>query len=203
MAGPRSRSLVCVLALIGILALGLDRGLRSVHFDVAVTPAAPVLIVQQSHPAKPQVEKIDLRLGPDGQSQQRLAAGVVHRYGFSLKSGQLLHALVDQDVVEDDAIDLVLELYRPDGTKLYKIDSLTYASGSEEIFLVAGAPGTYRLEIDGLGREGTYRLRVLSVHRANRAERLNALAEKIFYESRELALLQPPRVGEALAGFQR
>lgn len=201
MASPRSRSLVYVLALIGFLALALALSLRKARVGIAMTPATPAVRSHHPQSASSQAERIDFQLGTDGQSQQRLAGGVVHRYGFVLKSGQLLHALVDQDVVKDDAIDVALELYGPDGGKLYKIDSPTLALGSEEIFLVANAPGTYQVEIDGLRSEGTYRIRVLPIHQASDSERLNARAEMLFYQAAGFAALRPPKGPAALGGF--
>ncbi len=202
MAGLGSRSLVYVLASIGLLALALTLSLRPLHIGVAVIPAAPVVRAQRSHPAPVQVPRIDFKLGSNGQSQQHLAKGVVHRYGFTLKPGQLLHAVVDQDVVKDDAIDVLLKLYRPGGGKLYEIDSPTLASRSEEIFLLADTPGTYYVEIDGAGSEGTYRFRLRSIRWASARDQLNARAERIFYEARALARMQPSKLEEALAGFQ-
>jgi len=182
-------ALIAGLALVAAVFLRPDRG------GVAVTPVAP------APRAQPLKQRIDFAIGPGGQSQRRLAENVVHRYRFLLKAGELLHAFVEQDVKKDDAVDVLLTLYGPGG-KLYEIDSPMRASGAEEIFVVAEAPGIYQVEIDGLGSEGTYLIRTLPFHRASDSERLNARAERIFYESRSLARLKPPKVEEALAGFQ-
>lgn len=171
---------------------------------IHVTPS-PVFRSRQDSlpkvPPRPHMLIQDVALGSHRSATERLTPGRVHRYTFTLKAGQLLHAEVEQDVVEYHSIDLAVQLYSPSGRKLFEIDSPTLSSGPEEIFLLADTPGDYKVVVDGLGGEGTYRLRVLSIHRASQSDRINAQAEKTFYQARELARLRPPRASEALAGF--
>jgi CHAT domain-containing protein/tetratricopeptide (TPR) repeat protein len=205
MASPRRQPLVYVSVLTACLGLIVALCIRSSRSGVVVarnTPSPQAQLPKRLDTAPPRVRRIDLSLGSKRQLQQYLAGDVIHRYSFTLKSGQLLHAMVDQDVRRNEAVDVVLQIYGPEGQRLYEIDSPTLASGSEEIFLVANTPGIYRVEINGLESEGTYRIRVLSIHQASGSERLNARAERIFYQARSLTLLQPPKVEEALTGFE-
>jgi CHAT domain-containing protein len=184
MPGPGKRLVLCLIVLTGTFG-------ASVRLPQGWTPLSPgpaaASKTQRRPSAKPKPPVQDFGVSLRWHATHRLADGVIHRYRIPLKADELLHARVDQDVLKPDAIDLVVRLYGPDGGRLFEIDSPTRAAGSEEIILHADVPGAYRVEVDGLGGAGTYRIRVLSIRPANAADRINARAERLFYHAREMA----------------
>jgi CHAT domain-containing protein/tetratricopeptide (TPR) repeat protein len=98
---------------------------------------------------------------------------------FHLKAGWLLHLSIEQQ-----GVDLYVRVIGPDGSEIFQVDSPTGTSGSEEVFLVAGIPGEYRIAVEG---GGPYRARVAALRPASVRDRRNAEAEKVYHQARVLA----------------
>jgi CHAT domain-containing protein/tetratricopeptide (TPR) repeat protein len=90
--------------------------------------------------------------------ERELRAGERHRYPVSLKQGEFLRVVVDQN-----GIDVVVELLDPAEKVVSSVDSLNGASGDEDFAALALTTGPYLLEVKALGNgvsPGSYRLRV-------------------------------------------
>lgn len=110
-------------------------------------------------------------------------------HAFNLKSGWLLQLSVEQL-----GVDLIVRVLGPDGAEIFQVDSPTGKSGSEEVFLVAVAPGEYRIVVEG---GGPYRARVEALRPASDRDRSNAAAERIYHQAR-LATKTAKQGGERL-----
>lgn len=127
----------------------------------------------------------ELREIPEGAELQPFRPGEVPYRDFELRSGDFLHA-----VVEQHGIDLALTLRGPDGTELLRVDSPNGRRGLEELVTIAETPGRYRLELRSSGEApepGRYRLGPF-VHRpAGDRDRLLAAGDRLQREGRRLA----------------
>ncbi len=183
MAFASKRSIACLTILGGCFGLSLFL-LRGGAPRISIPPA-PILGSQLSRArVQPIVEEHSL--GKDRTATARLVHGTAHLYSFRLRAGEILHAMVDQDVVPRDSFDLALDLYGPDTRKLFEIDSQKGDKGPEEIFFLAEKAGIYHVAVTESWHGGTYRIRLLSIRRASREDQANAEAEKIFHQSRLL-----------------
>lgn len=101
-----------------------------------------------------------------------------HTYSFELSAGELLGI-----VVEQDRADVVVELFDPLGEKVAEMDSPDFWMWEEEIAVVAGRSGVYRLVVRDfpiLGiPPGFYRMRIDGPRapRGDDALRIEALRE--------------------------
>lgn len=135
-----------------------------------------------------------------------------HTYSFHLKPGWLLHLSLEQQ-----GIDVVARVLAPDRRELFRVDSPTGRTGSEEVWLVAGPPGRYRVEVEpwkGGGAQGRYRARVVALRPATEEDRANAAAERTYHRAfqtereaprawLEASYLQAARAWEALGRAER
>lgn len=126
----------------------------------------------------------EFTLSPKAEQGRLLEKNVVHRYGISLKAGQFLSAIVEQD-----GVDLSVYLGSPRG-KLFVIDSPTGDKGREEVFLLAESSGMYWMDLQSKG-SGSYRVRVLSIRVASVEDKKNFQAEKFFYDALEIKKTKP------------
>src|SRR5215475_11014651 len=101
-----------------------------------------------------QAQRIEL-----GEHMEReLKGGEVHQYQVEMEAGQFLHAIVDQR-----GIDVTVLVFSPKGQKVFEVDSPNGANGPEPVYLLAEAPGPYRLEIRSLepaAPAGKYEIRI-------------------------------------------
>jgi hypothetical protein len=65
-----------------------------------------------------------------------IGGGETHSYRIMLTAGQFFRAVVDQQ-----GVNLLLTLYRPDGQKICDLDSPAGAQGIEPVSLIAEAAG--------------------------------------------------------------
>src|SRR6185369_16004839 len=73
---------------------------------------------------------------------RELRRGESHRYSLALAAGEACQVTVDQR-----GIDVLVDVEGPDGGRLMTIDLVRPQDGAEELYLVAEAAGTYRLEV--------------------------------------------------------
>lgn len=90
--------------------------------------------------------------------ERELRAKEQHSYPVSLREGELLRVVVDQN-----GIDVVVELLDPDGKVVSSVDSWNGANGDEDFAALAGRAGLHQLQVKSPGEgvpPGSYRLRV-------------------------------------------
>jgi CHAT domain-containing protein/Tfp pilus assembly protein PilF len=118
---------------------------------------------------------VDL-LRPGAALERRLAGGETHGYDVALHQGELLRVSVGQ---ED--LDVVVLLRDPAGRELLRADAMTGLSAPEEVSLVAGEDGIYRLEIRSLFSGSSphlYKVSAEPVRQATDEDRLRAGQER-------------------------
>ena len=113
--------------------------------------------------------------------ERELKGGENHSYRISLNSGQFLNLAAEQK-----GIDLVLNLFAPDGKKLLEIDSPNGNSGVEPMFFVAETGGDYRLEIDALEKKanpGRYEVKINELRTATTKDLQKVKAIMLYAEA--------------------
>lgn len=178
---PSKRLSACLALLVGLFGLALIflRGYRPPQDGVA-----PMVHSAGTGQGVARSVKI-FTLGQEKAATRQLPPLEVHRYTFFLRSGDFLEVAADQDPVQGEEIDLACRLYAPDGF-WYEVDNPTDARGSEYVRLVADLTGVYQIEVDGSPKPGIYRLRQVTLRRADARDRANARAERFFYMARTL-----------------
>jgi CHAT domain-containing protein len=159
--------------------------LAAVHFLPACDPpergAPPALSPAE---ATPRPDDLADRLRPGPGSRRRIGGRQAQRHDIELTAGEYVHLIVRQQ-----GIDVVVDVFSPDGRRRFKVDSLTGSSSDEHVFLVADRPGAYRIEVhpfDPAARPATYHIRIAELRPATEGDRLHASAERAFAEAREL-----------------
>jgi erythromycin esterase len=125
-----------------------------------------------STPAPVEARTLDLR------TPVRRALGTQerHAYSIALEAGQFLDAAVNQR-----GIDVLVQVFAPDGTRVAEVDSPNGANGDEPIALAAKVGGEYRIEVSPLGgaSAGEYEIRINEIlSPAAHAARLAELQRK-------------------------
>jgi CHAT domain-containing protein len=119
-----------------------------------------------------------------------LFSGVRHVYHVYLKSGQLLHVVVQQK-----GIDVRLTLSGPANAPLLTIDSTNSKSGPEPILLVAGTSGSFSIAVttgnDPPPPSASYLIETVRVQPATQWDRQRAAALESYYRARELSRSEP------------
>src|SRR6185369_17180747 len=119
---------------------------------------------------------------------RELKGGESHSYRIVLTSGQFLHAIVEQQ-----GIDLIANVFTPDGKKLSETDSPNDTFGSEPILVVAAIPGEYRVDIystDKRAPAGHYRIQIVALREATTVDRDHVAAQRSFEEAATLSVQQ-------------
>jgi CHAT domain-containing protein/Tfp pilus assembly protein PilF len=119
-------------------------------------------------------QSLELDLGP-GQS---------HSYRIGLNEGQYAHVIVDQR-----GVDVVVDLFAPDGTKLSEIDGPDGAEGPEFASVIADLPGDYRIDVrpsDPDAPSGRYGIRIADLRLATPQDRDRVAAERHFAKGQQL-----------------
>src|SRR5262249_43873499 len=129
-------------------------------------------------------------LAPGVPVERILAAGDSHEYAVTLGRGDLLHAVVDQR-----GVDLVEELFDPDGRRVLRVDSPRGSYGPEPIWLSAERAGEYRVRVAPLlhGTRGGYAIRVEEARPSTARDRLRAEAARLWAKSRNFEGLTTAR----------
>jgi CHAT domain-containing protein/Tfp pilus assembly protein PilF len=80
--------------------------------------------------------------------EKEMRTGQVHNYGVSVTAAQVLDV-----VVEQRGIDVVVDVWAPDGKKIMEVDSPNGADGPEPVLLIAEATGIYVLQVRALEKD--------------------------------------------------
>jgi CHAT domain-containing protein/Tfp pilus assembly protein PilF len=147
----------------------------------------PAVWAHQLSPSIQEETKVDkgvsvLERGRDRELE--LKAGESHSYRIGLASGQYL-----QLIVEQRAIDVVIELFGPDGGKLITIDTPDLNQGNELLSWVAETAGEYRIEVRSLSETappGRYTIKVAEQRIATAQDSIRISAQKLFMEATQL-----------------
>lgn len=104
----------------------------------------------------------DIRTLVSGQILEReLSGGRSHDYKIKVTANQYLKIIVEQK-----GIDVVVELYLPDGKKLIEVDSPNGTQGPEPVELIAPIGGDYSLKVRSLedkAPSGKYEVKVVEL----------------------------------------
>jgi CHAT domain-containing protein/Flp pilus assembly protein TadD len=124
----------------------------------------------------------------------QLSPSIRHVYWTRLKSGQLLHVVVQQR-----GIDVQLDLLGPAREHLFTINSHNGIDGPEPVLLVAETPGIYQMVISTRTSsvEGRYIVQVAERRSATKRDSRSALALQGYYRGRDLLVrLNQPKTAE-------
>ncbi|HSK77204.1 MAG TPA: PPC domain-containing protein, partial [Thermoanaerobaculia bacterium] len=77
--------------------------------------------------------------------KRELQAREQHRYPVSLREGEFLRVVVDQN-----GIDVTVELLGPDGKVVSAVDSYNGANGDEDFAVLARGAGLYQIQVRAL-----------------------------------------------------
>jgi CHAT domain-containing protein len=116
--------------------------------------------------------------------ERTIAGGQTHSYQLTLPRNQYLYLTVEQR-----GIDVVVNLFGPDGTKLDEIDSPNGKQGVERVMMVAQAVGDYRLELRPLHKNssaGRYEVGIIESRPATEQDRIRVSAMQTFREADRL-----------------
>jgi CHAT domain-containing protein/Flp pilus assembly protein TadD len=152
-----------------------------------------VFAQQQEPPTNLQNENDSRQIEAGKPIEREMAGGQKHHYKIALEAGQYLRLVVDQR-----GIDVVVTLFGPDDKRIFKIDSPNGDQGPEGVFVIAEAPGTYRLEAQSLYKNapaGRYEVKIADLRVANSQDRNRVLAESAFAEGMDL---EAQRTAESL-----
>jgi CHAT domain-containing protein/Tfp pilus assembly protein PilF len=115
--------------------------------------------------------------------EQELSGGQSHSYQITMTSGEFLYVVVNQR-----GIDVVVALFAPDGERRREADSHG-TSGSETVSAIAGAAGTYRIEVRAFQKEarpGRYQIKLEELKAATEEDKYRVAAESFFREAEQL-----------------
>ncbi len=175
----RHRKLALLLNLLWLLALGVWAGAFSPSWP------APVTAAQGEQDARP------LELGKP--IERELAGGQSHAYQITLAEGQYLNVIVEQR-----GIDVVVDLFGPDGKQIMEFDDEIRNQGQETVSQVAKIAGSYRLNVQAKEKgapAGRYEVRVMELRAATEKDR--ALQEARRLSAEFLGLYRARKYDEA------
>jgi CHAT domain-containing protein/Tfp pilus assembly protein PilF len=156
MIRPRGRLVLCFVLLIG-WTCGVLELLRS----------EPMSGNPPSQPVPPRAAQVRIPQDPKDVSPRKINAEVVHVYEFTLKPGDYIHFVVDQD-----GVDVKAELFDEGGQFLFDVDGLNGRNGPEDVPLLATEATTFfRVEISTEEGKGAYRVGSKDRRRATEKER--------------------------------
>lgn len=101
--------------------------------------------------------------------EREINSGEKHAYDVQLKKDEALNL-----VVEQRGVDVVLNVYAPDGTLAADLDTPNGRQGDESLVFVAPESGNYRVEIatfDADDAKGKYFVKTMAKRAATKAER--------------------------------
>jgi tetratricopeptide (TPR) repeat protein len=150
-------------------------------------------------PSRPKPPRVfTLEPGRPGEERE-LAANGVDAYEVALAAGQYLRATVDQR-----GIDVAVDLFAPDHSRLFEVNSPNGAWGPERVDLVADVTGRYRLEVRAESGvpSGRYLARIDVQRPATDGDRRRAAAERAFFEARGWGG-QPPPFWQRAARYEK
>src|SRR5262245_20506783 len=125
-----------------------------------------------------------ISLEPGKPVERELSGGQSHSYKITTISGQYL-----QVVVAQRGIDVVVELFAPDGKKISEADSEHLIEGSETVSAITEAPGAYLIEArspENTAKAGRYEIKVEELRVATAEDKYRAAGEVAFREAERL-----------------
>ena len=129
-----------------------------------------------------QGESVADALQPGKLIERSLVNNEAHSYTLTLAAGQYAYVVVNQKVV-----DVVVTVYRPDGSKIIQIDSHNLNNGPEPVRLVADTAGTYKFEVKSQSKPtGRYEVTLEQLRIATEEDRSRVAAQKLFVEAEAL-----------------
>ena len=141
----------------------------------------------------------DVRKLEPGKPQRReLAGGQRHTYRIKLAADQFLKA-----VIEQDGIDVVARLLRPDGKQIMEFDSESRLRGLETVEQMAEADGDYQMVVQPKQKAaltGAYEIRIEEVRAATDNDRALHEARKLYKKAIDLCITG--KYDEALPYFE-
>ena len=140
--------------------------------------------------------------------ERRLSGGESHSYQLNVSNGQYARV-----VVEQKGIDVVVNLFGPDGKLITAVDNPNGSQGAETVHITAEATGAYRLEVtafDKLASPGLYQAKLAELRSATPADQQRLAARRAFDEgdrlqsqdTRESLALALKKYEEALALYR-
>jgi CHAT domain-containing protein len=115
---------------------------------------------------------------------RELIGGEAHSYRLTLSAGQFCHVVVDQR-----GIDVAVALYGSDGERIVEVDSPNDTNGPEPVLLVAGASGSYRLEVRSADKNaptGRYEVKIEELRTATPRDKSRVDAQKASTDAKSL-----------------
>ena len=155
-----------------------------VFFAIAFLALAGPLRAQSSSGAAGHPQGETTFLEPGKPLERTLQGGEKHIYAIRAKTGQFIHAIVDQL-----GIDVGLTLYAPDNKPIGSMDSMNGSYGLEQISTIAEAPGIYRLEVASGDKNvpaGHYRVSVEPFRAPGNQDRARITAERMLFAAVQL-----------------
>ncbi|MFS8087028.1 MAG: tetratricopeptide repeat protein, partial [Acidobacteriota bacterium] len=116
--------------------------------------------------------------------EHELKPGETQSFRIQLKTGQFLHALIEQK-----DIDVVVAFYDPNGKLVDETDSPNDRWDTEAVLLVADSSGDYRIDVrstNSRASAGRYEIKILALREATAIDRDHAAAERAYDEGRKL-----------------
>ena len=141
-----------------------------------------------------------INLLPGTPITRELKGGQSESFAIQLDSGQFLRLAVEQI-----GIDVALDLLDPADKSIISLDGPNGPFGPEEIAVIAGSTGTYRLEVrspNAKAEPGQYKVSIIDLRTPTDADRERVAAESLYVEA--TMKLQPQRTSTArLAAIEK
>ena len=175
-----------------ILLLLLSSNLQSAQGSSAPTlryrsPSIRSFHSLEQQPTGPKITAQNASVGvlaPGQPIERELSAGQEHSYRLTLDNGQYACLIVEQQ-----GIDVVVQVLDESGKQIAEIDSDPRLQGSEKVEILAGAAGTYILNLkakQNTASPGRYEVRVTELRVATNSDRSLDEARKLMAESNRL-----------------
>ncbi len=132
-------------------------------------------------------------IGPGSEIERELKGGETQLFKIQLSSGQFLHVKVEQN-----GIDVVADLLKPNGESMVAIDGPSGRYGPEDIAVIAESSGDYQLKVTSPGKNvpaGRFKVTVVNLRSPTQSDRDRVAAESLFVEA--VMKLQPKRTADA------
>jgi CHAT domain-containing protein/Tfp pilus assembly protein PilF len=127
----------------------------------------------------------EIRTLTQGQTLEReLSSGQSHSYKIKVAANQYLKIIVEQK-----GIDVVVEVYLPDGKKLFEVDSPNGTQGPESLELITPIDGVYSLKVRSLEEKasaGRYEIKFVELRTATEQDKKRNKAQQAFAEAERL-----------------
>lgn len=115
--------------------------------------------------------------------ERKLSGGETHSYQLNISNGQYARVIVDQR-----GIDVVVNLFGPDGKLITAVDNPNGSQGAETVHITAEATGIYRLEVAAFEpvAHGLYEAKLVEVRPATPSDQQRLAARRAFDEGENL-----------------